>query len=248
MYYGPKDVGEIKTTLNSYHNVPEKLNPVPPAYKFDEKKMDNTVYVVDYDMKQAEIIMLSNGSSYWADMVPIITLYNNYFGGGMSSILFQDLRESKALAYSTYSRYNPPNKLTKKYFNLSYIGSQADKLAEALKGLKDLLDNMPKAEGSFSSAKESILQEMRTQRITKSEIIFNYLEAQDLGNTKDIRRDIFNRVQNYTFNDIKNFHDQNIKGKPTTILVLGKKDGLDAKALEEYGPVKFLTLKEVFGY
>jgi predicted Zn-dependent peptidase len=248
LYYGPKEIDEIKSIINNYHNVPNVLTPVPEAYKFSDKQLDKTVYVVDYDMKQAEIIMLSNGENYDAKSVPLITLYNNYFGGGMSSILFQDLRESKALAYSTFSRYNLPNKLWKKSFNFSYIGSQADKLAEAMKGLSDLLNDMPKADGSFSAAKESILQEMRTQRITKGDIIFNYLQAQELNNKTDIRKDIFEKVQNYTFDDVKKFHDQNIKGKPNTILVLGKKEGLDMSVLEKYGAVKFLTLKEVFGY
>ena len=248
LYYGPKESAELTTALNTYHTAPDKLKPVPPAYKFEEKTLDKTVYVVDYDMKQAEIIMLSNGESYSSAKVPLITLYNNYFGGGMSSILFQDLRESKALAYSTFSRYNEPNKLSKKYFNFSYIGSQADKLGEAMKGLSDLLNNMPKAEGSYSSAKESVLQEMRTQRITKGDIIFDYLKAQELNNKTDIRRDIFEKVQQYSFEDIKKFQEQTIKGKPTTTLVLGKKDGLDMKVLEQYGSVKFLTLQEVFGY
>jgi predicted Zn-dependent peptidase len=248
LYYGPKESTELTSILDTYHNTPEKLNPVPPAHKFEEKTLDKTVYVVDYDMKQAEIIMLSNGESYNPTKVPLITLYNNYFGGGMSSILFQDLRESKALAYSTFSRYNEPNKLSKHYFNFSYIGSQADKLGEAMKGLSDLLNNMPKAEGSYTSAKESVLQEMRTQRITKGDIIFDYLKAQELNNKTDIRKDIFEKVQQYSFDDIKKFHEQTIKGKPTTTLVLGKKEGLDMKVLEQYGTVKFLTLQEVFGY
>lgn len=248
LYYGPKETAQVKTSLNDYHMVPAQLSPPLPAQVFEEKQLENTVYVVDYDMKQVEIVMLSNGGSYKREAVPLITMYNSYFGGGMSSILFQDLRESKALAYSTYSRYNQPNKLYKHYFNLSYIGSQSDKLSEALKGLSDLLNVIPKAEGSFSSAKESILQEMRTQRITKADIIFNYLEAQDLKNTTDIRKDIFEKVQTYTFDDVKAFHDQNIKGKPTTVLVLGKKDGLDMKVLEKYGKIKILTLQDVFGY
>ncbi|MGZ3901373.1 MAG: insulinase family protein, partial [Bacteroidia bacterium] len=125
---------------------------------------------------------------------------------------------------------------------------QADKLADAMKGMSDLLDEIPKAEGSFNSAKELVLQEMRTQRITKSQILFDYLKAQQLGLTTDIRKDIFEKVKNYTYDDVKNFQVSNIKGKPKTILVLGKKDGLDQKVLEKYGTVKYLTLKDVFGY
>jgi predicted Zn-dependent peptidase len=166
----------------------------------------------------------------------------------MSSILFQDLRESKALAYSTFSRYNQPNKLSKSYFNFSYIGSQADKLAEAMKGLSDLLNEMPKSEGSFSSAKEMIIQEMCSQRITKADVLFNYLDAQQLGLNYDIRQNIYEKVQNSTFDDVAKFHQQNIKGKPFTTLVLGKKENLDMKVLEHYGPVKFLSLQDIFGY
>lgn len=248
LYYGPKNINELTSTLKTNHKTPTKLNNPPAAQKFVERELDKTVYLVDYDMTQAEIIMLSNGNNYNVNEVPVITLYNNYFGGGMSSILFQDLRESKALAYSTYSRYNQPNKLWKKYYNLSYIGSQADKLGEALKGLSDLLNEMPKAEASFAAAKESIIQEMRTQRITKSEVLFNFIESEELGVKSDIRKDVFSKVQSFTFDDINKFHAQTIKGKACTVLVLGKKDNLDKKVLEKYGTVKVLSLKEIFGY
>lgn len=248
LYYGPRDISEVQTSLNAHHNVPAKLNPVPPAYKFEERQMDKTVYVVDYDMKQAEIIMLSSGINYDPKQVPLIYIYNAYFGGSMSSVVFQDLRESKALAYSTFSEYNQPNKLSKKYLNVSYIGSQADKLGEAMSGLNALLNEMPKSEVAYNSAKESILQEMRTQRVTKGDILFNYLAAQDLNNTYDIRKDIFEKVQGYTYDDIKKFQEQNIKGKPITVLVLGKKANLDMKVLENYGTVKVLSLSEIFGY
>lgn len=248
LYYGPQEPAELTSILNTAHIVPPKLNPVPASYNFVEKTLDNTVYVVDFDMKQAEIVMLSNGGNYNASEVPLITLYNAYFGGGMSGVVFQDLRESKALAYSTYSRFTLPNKLSKLSYNMSYIGSQADKLADAMKGMTDLLNDIPRAEGSFNSSKELVIQEMRTQRINKSAIIFDYLKAQELGLKIDIRKDIYEKVKTYTYEDVKKFQDSNIKGRPKTILVLGKKEGLDIKVLEKYGTVKYLTLKDVFGY
>ncbi len=248
LYYGPSELEEVKSMVNSYHNVPEKLSAIPPTYNFVERTLDKTVYVVDFDMTQVEILMLSNGIKYDPNNVPVIALYNNYFGGGMSSIVFQDLRESKALAYSTGSGYSAPNKFNKNYFNSSYIGSQADKLSEAMKGLSDLLNNMPRSEAGFNSSKELILQEMRTHRVTKSDIFFNYLSAENMGNKIDIRKDIYQKVQNYKFEDIEKFQKENVKGKPVTVLVLGKKENLDLKVLEKYGTVKFLTLKEVFGY
>ena len=51
-----------------------------------------------------------------------------------------------------------------------------------------------------------------------------------------------------TFSDVKAFQDSQIKNKPASILILGKKELLDIKTLEKYGTVKYLTLKDVFGY
>lgn len=248
LYYGPREAESVKAHLESYHLTPPQLKPVPAAIQFPELDLSKQVWAIDYDMKQAEIIMLSHGEAYNPANVPIVNLYNNYFGGGMSSVLFQDLRESKALAYSTYARYFEPNKRTKRYYNQAYIGSQADKLNEAMAGLAALLDNMPKADGTFKGAKEMIIQEIRTQRINRADILFNYLQAEQLGNTTDIRKTIFENVTRYTYNDVSQFQNRVIKNKPRTIVVLGNKELLDQKVLEKYGAVKFLTLQDVFGY
>lgn len=248
LYYGPESIDKIKSVFTSKHLLPVSIKPVPKAMQFDMKQLDNTVYVVDYDMKQAEIVMLSNGGDYDPTQVPITSLYNTYFGEGMSSVVFQDLRESKALAYSTSSRFSFSRKKERKNFNQSYIGSQADKLPEAIKGMKDLLTTLPKSENNFAASKEMLLQDLRTQRITKSEIMFYYLSSLDMGNTTDIRKDVFEKVKLYTFDDVKKFHAQNISNKTITTLVLGKKSSLDMKTLEKQGPVKFLTLTDLFGF
>jgi predicted Zn-dependent peptidase len=248
LYYGPLEGSDVQAVINSYHLVlPSPLDPPAPV-KYNVRPMDNSVYVVDYDMKQVEILMVSNGKEFDPSAVPVITLYNGYFGGGMNSVVFQDLRESKALAYSTYAGYRLPKKLGRQGYDIAYIGSQADKLAEAMKGLNDLLNTMPKSENNFLAAKEVILQDIRSQRITRSDIHFNYLQARDLGIKNDIRKDIYEKVKLYNFNDIRKFQEENIKNKPRDYLVLGKKDELDIKALEKYGTVKFLSLKDIFGY
>ena len=134
------------------------------------------------------------------------------------------------------------------FYNLSYIGSQADKLPEALAGMMNLLNDVPKSEISFGAAKEAILQNIKTERINKSEILFNYINADKFGLKTDIRKDIYSKIATLTFSDVKQFQDSRIKNKPVSILVLGKKELLDLKTLEKYGTVKFLSLKDVFGY
>ncbi|MGZ3883714.1 MAG: M16 family metallopeptidase [Bacteroidia bacterium] len=248
LYYGPKELSDLKTSLNNLHVVPSALKPVPAEHEFKYQEFGNTVYVTDYDMKQVEIVMLSKGNKFDTSLWPVVSLYNNYFGGGMSSVVFQDLRESKALAYSAYSVYRNPNKPTRNFINYSYIGSQADKLSEALKGMSDLLDVMPKADASFNAAKELLIQDIESERIIKSDILFNYENARKFGIKYDIRKDVFEKGKTMTYDDIKKFQENYIKGKPRTVLVLGKKDALDTKVLEKYGSIKYLTLTDIFGF
>ncbi len=249
LYYGPKLVGDVKEVLNTVHGVPVAgLKAVPAETNFALQAFNNTVYVVDFDMKQAEIVILTEGEKYTPENIPLINMYNEYFGGGMSSVVFQDLRESKALAYSCYSTYRAPQNPKLPYYNFSYIGSQADKLPEAMAGMMNLLNNVPKSEIAFGTAKESILQSIKTQRINKADILFDYLHAEKFGLKTDVRKDIYSKVTSMTYDDVKKFQDERIKNKPASILVLGKKDMLDIKTLEKYGTVKYLTLKDVFGY
>ncbi len=248
LYYGTKTQDQLKESINKLHNVPEKLSPLPPSVEFVEQNTGNTVYVVDYEMKQAEIIMLGKGVTFNPELSPAVNLYNEYFGGGMSGIVFQELRESRALAYSVSSTFRSLGKKGKPYYSYSYIGSQVDKLPEAMSGMYDLLNNMPQSDVMFNGAKDAVLSKFRTERITKSKVLFSYESAKKLGLDYDLRKTVYDKVKSMTYDDLKDFQTKNIKGMPLTVLVLGKKDKLDIKTLEKYGTVKYLTMKDVFGY
>ena len=122
------------------------------------------VYIVDYDMKQAEVVIMSKGDSLNIEKAPIILFHNEYFGGGMSSIVFQEMRESKALAYSVYSTYTLPRDTNTSHYLMSYIGTQADKLSEAMAGMTELLDAMPEAESNMMNARQAIEQKTPSTR------------------------------------------------------------------------------------
>ena len=248
LYYGNNSIPELTNLLNNLHQVPAQLKPIPAPIKFQETDANTNVYVVDYDMKQAEVILLAKDGLYDKNNIPTIRLFNEYFGGGMASIVFQEMRESKALAYAVNSRYRVASKKTDYNYIASYIGTQADKLPEAMAGMMNLINNMPQSENNFISAKESIIQGIRTERITKAGILFNYENAKKLGLEEDIRKNIFNQVPTMKFSDIKLFEENHLKNKQYTVLVIGKKESLDLKALEKYGKITFLTLEDIFGY
>ena len=55
------------------------------------------------DIEQAHIIYAFEGCSYHDDNLYVAHLFSNILGGGMSSRLFQNIRESRGLAYSVFS-------------------------------------------------------------------------------------------------------------------------------------------------
>jgi len=248
LYYGTLPGNDLIKALKAGHkaNVTRAL---PVEKKFVElENSGNNVYVVDYDMKQVEIIMMSKSQKYDPATIPAIRIFNEYFGGSMASIVFQELREARALAYSAYGGYRSPSRPDRNNTLFAYIGTQNDKLPEAMKSMLGLFNNMPESPKSFQDAKNGVLNKIRTERITKARILFNYENARRFGLTHDIRKDVYEQVPGMDFASLRAFADKNLKNKNYNILVLGKKDKLDIKELEKYGPVKYLTLQDVFAY
>ena len=249
LYYGPDKPANLIALLNREHKVPAIVKPVPSKTIFEQlANPDTKVYTVNYDMKQAEIVMLSRSDTYKKEQIPVIRLFNEYFGGSMNSIVFQEIRESKGLAYSAYAGYSQPALPDQHFYLFSYIGTQSDKLPEAMKAMMGIFNNMPESEKAMNSSKDAILNKIRTERITKAQVLFSYINAQKFGLTNDIRKDVYEKVPSMTFNDLKNFQTQFIKDKNYNIMVLGNKKDLDIKTLETYGKVTSLTLENVFGY
>ncbi len=252
LYYGPESIAKVSSKLDRLHINKTDLKEIPSKKDFVEATMDKPmVYVVDYDMKQAEVMILAKGDQpnmKNMDKYSRIKFHNEYFGGGMSSIVFQEIRESKALAYSVYSTYTLPRDTNTSHYSMSYIGTQADKLSEAMQAMTALLDVMPEAESNMNNAKEAIEQKIRTERLTKSKVLSEYEKAYKLGIKHDVRRDLYESVQSFDMNSLKEFHNSYIANGTRVIMVLGSKDNLDLNSLEKYGEIKYLTLEDVFGY
>jgi predicted Zn-dependent peptidase len=249
MYYGPDEIVAVVDKLTALHTKNTELKAIPTKKEFVETAMDKPmVYIVDYDMKQAEVMMLSKGSKLNMTEYPQIKFHNEYFGGGMSSIVFQDMRESKALAYSVYSTYTIPSDKDDSHYLMSYIGTQADKLSEAMVGMTELLEVMPEAESNMNNAKESIEQKIRTERLTKSRVLSEYLKAEKMGVKHDVRKDIYDALPTFDISTLTSFHNSHISGGTRVVMVLGSKEDLDIEVLKNYGEIVHLTLEDVFGY
>lgn len=249
LYYGNLTPKQLTVLLNKYHNAPAKLKPLLPEKVFTQLPTDsNKVFHVDFPMKQVDIVMLSKGVVYDKNLMPDVQLYNEYFGGGMNGLVFQELREARALAYTARSTYQGPADKYKCFYDVSYIGTQTDKLGDALNALEDLLNNMPESNKTFLLAQNSVLEGIRSKRTTKTDILWSYENAQKYGHTYDIRKDIFTKIPLMTFADVKKFQETYIKNKSHTYLLVGDKKLLDFNLLNKYGNITYLKLEDIFGY
>jgi predicted Zn-dependent peptidase len=248
-YYGRKSIKDVKALLNENHKTPETLKSLIAAKEFTEQTMEkNKVYFVNYDMVQSEVMMLSNAGAYNKDLAATTNVFNQYFGGGLSSIVFQEIRESKALAYSAYAAYTTPNKPNKSHFVRAYVGTQVDKLADAKKAIMDLMNNMPEVEDQFQDSKIAALKKIETSRTKRSRLFWKYLAAKELGRDYDINETIDPKIKPLELTNLNTYYNENIAGKNYTYLVIGNKKLIDMNVLKEMGEVKELTLEEIFGY
>ncbi len=249
MYYGPKDGDALINILDQYHQVPDELKPLPEKKQFAMLDTeDSKVFFTNYDMVQAEMVLQSRGPKYSHELAPEVNLFNEYFGGGMSSIVFQEIREAQGLAYSVFSSYQQGSKVEDNDIMMAYVGTQADKQKEALDAMIDLLNNLPETEKNFNNAKKAILNKIESNRVTKTGVLFNYLSAKRRNLDYDLRKDIYSRVKEMSFDDLKNFHSTYVKGNKYNIAVIGDENKMNFAALGEYGEVVKLSLDEIFGY
>ena len=250
MYYGPDNEQKLLSTLNSLHKVPAELKPVPKTDNFKQvETKENKVLLAEYDAKQIYLGMTSNDGRFFDPKIEATReLYNEYFGGSMNAIVFQEMREARGLAYSANAYLNPPSKLEFPYTMRTFIATQNDKMNDALQAFQSILTDMPLSENAFKLAKEGLITRLRTNRIIKENVLWNYIYAQDLGLKVDRRKDVFEKVPSMTLADIKAFQEEWVKNRTYTYYILGKEADLDLKALEKYGPIQRISQEELFGY
>ena len=250
LYYGPDTSDELIALLDREHRTPDTLKDVPEGGNFVSRQTPETrIFLAPYDAKNIYLAQYSNrGERFDPASEPSRQLYGEYFGGGMNSIVFQEMRESRGLAYSAWAGLNRPSYNDEAYYFLSQIASQNDKLMDAIHTFNDIIEQMPQSENAFRLAKEGMMARLRTERITKDGVLWSFVNAQDWGLTEDSRIKLYNDVQRMTLQDVVNFQQKWVKGRTYYYGILGNKKELDMDALRRIGPVTELTTEEIFGY
>jgi predicted Zn-dependent peptidase len=248
-YYGDKSATAALESVKKFHVIKGTLKSYPQAVTYPELPIDRSVvYLCYYPMKQAEIVMVSKDELFNAALYPAAFMYNEYYGSGLSSIMFQEIREKMALAYSVYSNFGVPAKKGESHYVTSYVGTQSDKMETALVEMNKLLNNMPIVPQQYEGARASLVKTLQSDWITRSAIYWAYDRAQKRGLDYDVRQNIYRAVLKMNSSDLEDFFKKHIAGKTLNYCVIGKKEDIDTEVLKKFGEVREVSLTELFGY
>jgi predicted Zn-dependent peptidase len=249
LYYGPENTKNLLAGLNKHHVVAKRMLQVPEPVQFEElPTAKNTVYFSEYNANQSYVQLVMKSFPFRKDLLPLVEMFNAYFGGSMNAIVFQEMREKRSLAYTARSNFSTPSRKDKHFINNAFIATQNDKVPDALEAFNLLFDDMPLSAGSFELAKSGILNRIEIERLTKMRIVWTYLNNEKLGISNDFRKEVYEGVQKIQLNDVKAFADQYLKNQPKTYIILGREKDIDFDALNLYAPARKLTQEEIFGF
>lgn len=244
-FYG-KDFKNFKKYAETF--VEKETQKVPAKKIYPEPGMEGKVYFTNYDIVQTEMSKIAKGKMVNLKNFGKINVFNEYFGRGLSSIVFQEIRESKSLAYSAYVSYAANGELNHPDYITTYIGTQANKLPLAVNAMDELMADLPQVPAQFENARNAALKQIGAGRINRTNIFFSRLNLQKLGIDYDLRKDIYSEIEKLTLKDLTDFYNQEMKPLKFNTAIIGKKENLDMAAIQKIGTFQEVTLEEIFGY
>ncbi|MCR5076848.1 MAG: insulinase family protein [Prevotella sp.] len=250
LYYGPMELKALDRLVSKNIKTPKHFVPQQASLRYVAQSTEqNEVLIAPYDAKNIYMVQFHNENKEWtADEAPVIALFNEYFGGGMNAIVFQELREARGLAYSARAHYNQPYRKTDRENFNTLIITQNDKMMDCIHEFNNLINNVPERQAGFDLAKQSLMKSLATERTTKFSILTSYMAAKKLGLDYSLNEKIYKSLPSIRLQDLVSFEKANIAHKPFKYIILGNEKELDLKALEKIAPITRVSTEEIFGY
>lgn len=175
-------------------------------------------------------------------------LFSVYFGGDMSSLMFQEIREFRSFAYRTSGRYQLPNhahKGTAGSFT-AMLSTQSDKTLDALGVLDSLIREMPLKPERMEAVKQTLVNRINNDyppfRNLSEKVASTRMEGFDRDPAEEFLRDI----ATMDMQDISRFYREQISGRPVVYVIAGNRKHIDMKKLAKYGTIIKVKKKDIY--
>ena len=247
LYFGPQSPDVVEQWIrDSFLGVSPKHKAAKVEPDRSLKTQKDQVYFLHKEMAQAQVRFEFSSGLLDESLTPSVQIFNEYFGGGMAGLVFQELREARALAYSAWARFFTPSRPDEENVMVGSIGCQADKTIDAMEAFIGLLKEMPVSNTRWSSAHASLLSAYRTNPITSRAIPKFVYDVDTLGLKIDPRESRFKNLSKAKIDGFEKFYQDKIKAKSILFSVVGDSTRIDMEALEKFGPFTQVTAKELF--
>jgi predicted Zn-dependent peptidase len=246
-YTGTRSPEQVRALLAEH--LPAAASPVepPPYRRRTVRKVDATqLFFIDQETAQSQVRIESAGADVDERRQVPVLLFNSYFAGGLSGIVYQELREARGLVYFAGALYSTADRLGDQDLMLGALGCQADKTLEATTALLDLMENLPVQPERFARSVESLDSRYRTSRLGFREVIGAVRSWERLGLEPDPRRARHAQLATTTFDEMLGFHRAEIAGKPRLISIVGDSKRIDMEALRALGEFEEIAVERIF--
>ena len=175
-------------------------------------------------------------------------LFSVYFGGDMSSLMFQEIREFRSFAYRTSGRYQLPNhahKGTAGSFT-AMLSTQSDKTLDALSVLDSLIREMPLKPERMEAVKQTLVNRINNDYPPFRNLSEKVASARMEGFDRDPAEEFLRDIATMDMQDISRFYREQISGRPVVYVIAGNRKHIDMKKLAEYGTIIKVKKKDIY--
>jgi len=246
-YTGSLPLEKVVSALRDFHPVSGPLTE-PPPYRFLKVQApdQNKILLFNKEMAQSQVGIAFGNDDYKEANQPVIQLFNDYFSGGMGGLVFQELREARALAYGVHAHYVTGDRKGAQNVMIGMIACQADKTPEALEAFVDLIDHTPKSPERFKESQLAVLNEYRVAKLAFRDVLGAVRSWERLGAPIDPRRQRFEKIQTADIESIFQFQQGHLKARSKLISIVGDRKKINPERLAGLGKVTEVKLEDIF--
>jgi predicted Zn-dependent peptidase len=175
-------------------------------------------------------------------------LFSSYFGGDMSSLMFQEIREFRSYAYQARGSFAqlPLNLKGRPGEFTAMLSTQSDKTVDALTVLDRLIREMPVKPERLPAVRQSLVNRLNSDYPTFREIPRRIASLLNEGYAADPNETLMTNLAQMEMSDVVRFYDNNIKGRPVIYVIVGNSRKIDMNKLAGFGKLLRVKKEELY--
>lgn len=245
-YTGQRSIDEVADALNASVFRPEApyLPTLPSLWVAREPIVPEgrkVYFLARKDAIQTQLFFHRDLGTASREDVWLVDAFNEYFGGSMSALVFQEVRELRSLAYTATCPIRSSEQADGRRYLDGYVGCQGDKTADALQVMMGLISDMPQKPERIDVIRKAITQSAYMMRPGFRYLSQSVLDWQRRGYEEDPYAYRLPFYAGLTMERLYAFYLEKVQvngpDAAIHIMVTGDPKKIDRKVLAQYGEV-----------